>query len=493
MSRAGRAARGAGWVYASRWAERLLGFAGVVVLARLLSPEDFGLVAIATSWVLVIEGLSEFDVRRALVRSREEGRELFDTAWTLALGRGVVASAALLAVAPFAEDRRITWALWALALAPLLDGLANPRFVLFERELVYSRVAAQTLVAALLAFAVTVGLALAYRSYWALIAGAVASRLAHTAVSYLLRPYLPRPSLGRWREILAFSGWMSLANLVTTLSMRTDRILVGRLLGVVEAGYYFMTQRVAVLPTAELVSPLQRVLFASYSEIAADRGRLRAAVAESTAVLATLSLPAACGFALVAERAVPLVLGPGWQTIVPLLWIFVPYLGVRATLSSAQPCVMALGRTRLMFQVSLLYAVVHLPLFVGGTLLYGLRGAVAAIVLAGVFYIALSLWLLRVTVAFGLVGWLRGMWRPLLACGALVAALAAWRRIGAAGDDGWIALLLEVLLGGSVYAAALLALWLLRGRPEGPERRIAAFVGARLRSGGEGGGADRPR
>ena len=132
-------------------------------------------------------------------------------------------------------------------------------------------------------------------------------------------------SLSRVREIFAFSGWLSLTSVVTTLSMETDKIIVGRLLGLGEAGYYFMTQRIGVLPTRELVSPLQRILFPSFSELSTEPKRFRGAVLESVNAMGTLSLPAGFGFALVADEFVPLALGAQWTVIVPLLVTLVPY------------------------------------------------------------------------------------------------------------------------------------------------------------------------
>ena len=146
--------------------------------------------------------------------------------------------------------------------------------------------------------------------------GIIASSLTSAILTYVLRPFRPRVSFSRFSEIFAFSGWMSLTTMVTTLSMQTDRIIVGRLLGVADAGAFYMTQRVGVVPTAELISPLQRILFPSFSEIAEDRERLRRAVRESINILGSLSLPAGVGFALVANDFVPLALGTTWTMIV---------------------------------------------------------------------------------------------------------------------------------------------------------------------------------
>lgn len=480
-----RVATGAGWLYGYRWLERLLDFVAIVVLARILSPDDFGLVAIAASVVTIIEGLAAFDVNKALIRTRDEDRALYDTAWTLSALRGAASALIMAGVAPFATDVRIGAVLYALALSPLLGGLSNPRFVLFERDLVYSRLAVLTLGAKVLSFLLTVAIAIVYHSYWALVVGQLAGALASTVLSYVLKPYRPRISLARSSDIFAFSGWLSLTSVVTTLSMETDKIIVGRLLGVADAGLYFMTQRVGVLPTRELISPLQRILFPSFSELAHDEKRLRRVACESINVLGSLSLPAACGFALVANDFVPLVLGAQWTAIVPLLVILVPYLGVRATLSMTLPCVMALARTRLLFWVSFVYALVHVPAFIAGTAFFGLGGAIWSIVGAGVFYSYLNVWLLERTLGMTITEVLSQLRRPLCAAALMVAAvlsLGAVPSLGLFSEGGsWLSVAAKVVAGSAVFSSAQYAIWRFEGRPMGIERRFTQLLPRRLR------------
>lgn len=471
-----RFAAGASWLYGYRWIERLLDFVSILVLARILAPDDFGLVAIAASFVTIIEGLSAFDVNKALIRARDEKRSLYDTAWTLSALRGVLTALIMLSIAPFVTDGRVGAALAVLALSPLLTGLANPRFVMFERDLVYSKLAVLTLGAKVVSIAVTLWIAIVYRSYWSLIIGLLVGSLLSTILSYVLRPYRPRISLARFSDIFGFSGWLSLTSVVTTLSMETDKIIVGRLLGLADAGLYFMTQKIGVLPTRELISPLQRILFPSFSELSQDEVRLRRAVLESINVLGSLSLPAGFGFALVASDFVPLALGEQWTAIVPLLTILVPYLGLRATLSMTLPCVMALGRTRLLFWVSFAYALVHLPLFIAGTALFGLPGAIWSIALAGVLYSYLNAWLLQRTLGISLREILRQLKRPLFAAFLMLGAVLALESVLpidlVSEGPSWLSLLIKVSVGGTVYCSALYGLWRLDGRPAGIERRL---------------------
>jgi PST family polysaccharide transporter len=475
-----RVAKGAGWLYGYRWLDRLLDLVSLVVLARILSPDDFGLVAIAASVVTIIEGLSSFDVNKALIRTRDERRELYDTAWTLSALRGLVSALIMVSIAPFVTDTRIAAVLYVLALSPIVTGLSNPRFVMFERDLVYSRLAALTLGAKVVSFCVTLAIALTFRSYWALVFGLLAGALVSVILSYVLRPYRPRISLTRFSDIFAFSGWLSLTMIVTTLSMQTDKIIVGRLLGISEAGLYFMTQRVGVLPTRELISPLQRILFPSFSELAHDTKRLRRVALESINVLGSLSIPAGCGFALIANDFVPLALGSQWVAIVPLLTILVPYLGLRATLSMTLPCVMALGETRLLFWVSFVYALVHLPAFVAGTILFGLTGTIWSIVAAGVFYTYLNTWLLRRTLGTTLAEIGTQLKRPFGAVVLMVGVVAALAAIVPleffSADGSWLSLVTKTLVGGFVFSLAQYSIWRLEGRPEGIERRLLQVI-----------------
>ncbi|MEM7586482.1 MAG: lipopolysaccharide biosynthesis protein [Acidobacteriota bacterium] len=479
-----RVATGAGWLYAYRWGERLIDLISIVVLARLLAPEDFGLVAIAASIVAIIEGLSDFDVNKALIRTRDTDpdgeRALFDTAWTLAALRGLISALVMVTIAAFLSDSRVAAVLAVLALSPLLRGFANPVFVAFERDLIYSKLAALTLGARLVTFAVTLGVAWLTRSYWALVVGILAGSLSHLLLTYAMRPYRPRISLARAPEIFAFSGWMSLTTIVTTLSMETDKLIVGRFLGVADTGLYFMTQRVGVLPTRELVSPLQRILFPSFREIADDAQRLRRVVRESINVLGSLSLPAGCGFALVAADFVPLALGAEWQPIVPLLMILTPFLGLRGTLSMALPCMMALGETRLLFRVSLLYALVHVPAFIWGTVTFGLRGAFGAIVAAGFLYTAQNAWMLHRVLGISVDEMLRELVRPLVATLAMVAGVLALATLEPmAPAPAWLALAAKIAVGGGIFLATQLLLWRLAGRPAGIERRVLQVLARR--------------
>ena len=174
---------------------------------------------------------------------------------------------------------------------------------------------------------------------------------------------------------------------------------------------------------------------------------------------------------------VPLAIGGQWTTIVPLLSILTPYLGLRATLSMTLPCVMALGRTRLLFRASLIYALVHVPLFVAGTALFGLVGAIGSIVVAGILYSYLNVWMLRKALGIDLAEIVAELRRRLWATVAMAGAVLAVAVTLPSGFVPWLSLVAKVAVGGGVFCGVQYALWRGAGRPAGIERRLLQLLG----------------
>jgi O-antigen/teichoic acid export membrane protein len=177
---------------------------------------------------------------------------------------------------------------------------------------------------------------------------------------------------------------------------------------------------------------------------------------------------------------VPLALGSEWLSIVPLLTILVPFLGLRASLSMTLPCVMALGETRLLFRVSATYALVHVPAFVAATALFGLVGSIGSIVGAGVFYTYLNAWLLKRTLGISVGEIFRQLRRSLVAAALMVMAVLTLAELGPVGAilvaGSWPSLLAKIAIGALLFSAVQYSIWRLEGRPPGIERRLLQLL-----------------
>lgn len=475
-----RTAQGSGWLVAWRMATRLLGVASTVVLVRLLAPEDFGLVALATSFTLAVEALALIDVEDAVARAPAPARAVYDTAFTLGLLRGLAIGGMIAAVAfpaaRFFNEPRLAAVILALGLGFLLDGLTNVGIVDFRRDFAFDREVRLWLAPRLLSILLTLAVAVALRSYWALVAGILSQRLLRVAFSYRMHPFRPRLDLSAWRGLLGYSLWLSLINVATLLRDRADAILLGRLLGAAPVGIFAIGAEIAALPTTELVEPTCRAAFSGFStarNTGLDAGETWLRVIGS---LALLSFPAGVGLALVAGPLVQLAFGARWLAAVPLVQI----LGVAGCLAAFGTIGSVLlrvhGRMGLVLGITLAGAALRIALLLLLIPRFGLPGAGAAVAGGLVFDHLLYLAVTLRGFAVPLPALLGRLWRSILAtaamAGVLLRAGTGWQ--DAAGPA--LALLGSATIGTVVYAATLLALWTLAGRPEGAERDALAVL-----------------
>ncbi|MEL7240056.1 MAG: oligosaccharide flippase family protein, partial [Planctomycetota bacterium] len=257
-----RVAKGAGWIVAARVAVRFLGFFNTIIVARLLAPEDFGIVAIGVTAMQLLQGFSDIGVSQAVIRFRDATTKDLDTLFTLSAIRGIVVAALLAAAAPMAAafygDPRVFWVFIGVSLFPLLTGLINPRFYEFERDLDFSREFIVSTLNKLAGVGVSVTIALLYRSYAAIIFGLIAGAAVQLALSYVFRPYRPRASLDSLDKVFGFAGWLTGVSFVTALNNKIDALIVARLAGADDAGKYYVGVQISELPSHEVAGPVAR-------------------------------------------------------------------------------------------------------------------------------------------------------------------------------------------------------------------------------------------
>ena len=486
-----RTARGAGWVLAWRMATRLLGLASTLALVRLLSPGDFGLVALAAAFAVALDVCLSLGIEDQIIRAERPTRQLYDTGFTLNLLRGAVVGALVaLAAGPAADffgDPRLEDVLLALALSALLSGLTNIGAADFRRELRFEREFAMQILPRLVGIAVTIGLAAWLRSHWALVGGIFVNRLGIVAMSYALHPFRPRLSLAAWRELAGISAWSWALGVAAVIKDRSESVVIGRVLTPAAVGHYTVGVEIASLAATEFVDPICRACmpgFAASRREGSDGGA--GDYLRILALLGLLALPAGLGISLVAAPVVALGFGQEWLQAVPVVIV----LGITSVLTPAgnlsSAMLTAHARLQHLLGVTLVSAALRLGLLVLLTPWLGLPGAALAV---GCAVVAEQLML--VTLAFRLLRlrlWLlaAAIWRPVLAGIAMaVVLLEAGLGWAAAPDGGWTAarqLAGGVGLGVASYVISIFLLWSVAGRPPGAETDLLGLAGRLLRS-----------
>ncbi len=290
--------------------QKLLGLVSTLILARLLPPADFGLVAMATVLVGFLQVLTQFGFDAALIQKQDVTRKHFDTAWTynilFSLISGVILALLASPAAKYYDDPRIFDIVVVLALSTALYGFQNIGVIKFRKELEFRREFFFYTSIKSLSFIVTVSLAFLTRSYWALVLGSLTISIVTVVLSFVCSGYRPRLSFAKTHELFSFSIWMFLNNVLLFARTRGADLIVGRILGPRSLGLFTIGYEISNLPTTELIAPINRAILPGYAKIAADRFRLRAAFCNVIAVVAMVALPSAVGIAVVADPGIRL-------------------------------------------------------------------------------------------------------------------------------------------------------------------------------------------
>jgi O-antigen/teichoic acid export membrane protein len=486
-----RIVRGAAWMIGMRFADRSVGFLSTIVLARLLVPADFGLVALAMAMIAAVAVFGEFGFELALIQNQKTDRSHYDTAWTLGLLRGLVATLiiAFLAepLAVFFEDPRLAAVVLALAPVPLLEGLYNIGTVAFRKDLTLNKEFLFRIVPRLIGVVVTIAFAFAWRDYWALICGSLAGTFLRMLLSYAMHSFRPRLSVAAWREIMSFSKWMVVIGLADFTNRKLGIFMIGKFLDAGSLGVYSIASQIANMASAEVIAPIKQALFPGYAKLAHDIVLLRKAFVDAYGILVLVALPIAIGIGLTAEYYVPLLLGPKWIGAVPLIEILVISGGLRSLSSHVRPVYLAMNRPHLGAYASIGRAVVFIPMLLFGLYEYGITGAAVAHAISQVAVLCGSLYLMHRLLALRIGDMLKASWRALTACILMILAVCALKWFPPLHGNAFgveVALLaIAVGTGIVVYVGSVLAFWWLCGKPsDSSESHVMTYISDTLRA-----------
>lgn len=300
-------------------------FFRLVIVAAILTPEAFGVIAVAVNIVGVLVRLSNFGMVPALVQSQGATREQYDAAWTIGLLRGAAVVAILFVSAPFvAAFYRLPEAapvIQVLALRPLLDGAASIGVARLTRELRFRQLATIQLAGALVDFAISVATA-GRLGVWALVVGTLGGAATAMVVSYIVAPHRPRLWLASADVLVIarFGRWVLFASILSLVGTTTTQIVISRELGAAALGAYFLAAKVAFLPFEAAHAIVGNVAFPLFAQLRGDRARSTVTFDRLLGML-TITLLPIYAIMFVLAPSLPAVLGGEWDASVSALRI----------------------------------------------------------------------------------------------------------------------------------------------------------------------------
>ena len=303
-------------------------FVSSVLLARLLTPQDFGLVAMVSSCVALVALIQDLGLNQATIQRERISQAQMSALFWLSVGFSLTLALALALCAPgvawFFKDSRLTALTIAFATFIVFGGSQSQQVALLNRELRFKALAGIDVVAVTVSTIAGVGIALLTSSYWALFAASAVSTVVSLVCAWTLCGFRPgRPSFeGNFKEILHFASGVSGFNIVNYFARNADNLLIGKFYGGEQLGFYDRAYRLMLFPLSQILGPLGRVMLPLLSRLQSEPARYRRAYSECISLLMIITQPGIVFVTVFADDVFRILLGPQWQPSVPIFrWL----------------------------------------------------------------------------------------------------------------------------------------------------------------------------
>lgn len=293
-----------------------MGLISTLIIARLLVPEDFGVLAISMLLIAMIEMLTVTGSSQYIQQKKDVSEQDLNSAWTLNIVLKLSIACVVFYLAPFAayfyQDSRLIWTIQILSSLMVLNALINPGIMALERDINYKKIVFIDIFNKVISVATTIILALVYRDYTALVYGHIASCLSSLFFSYILIAYRPKFSLENIKEQWGFSRYALLQGMLGFFRAHIDTLIVSRFFPMHILGTYNTIKYISLMPSSEIITPALKPMIATFAKKSNNLGDLRHQFALSVLILSMLILPIVAFSHVYHYEFVSILLGNNW-------------------------------------------------------------------------------------------------------------------------------------------------------------------------------------
>lgn len=384
------AVKGISWIGGLRVITRVISYVRTAIIARILSPSQFGIFSITTIVLSLLEIVTETGINAFLIQHDEDIEKYLSTAWVISILRGFFIAFFIFLLAPFIASFFRTpdavLLIQVVSIVPLIRGFINPAIVRFQKDLkfhkeFYYRASiffVESFVSIILVFLLASPLALV----WGLIAGA----LFEVSISYLFVKPFPQFAFdfAKSKYIIHRGKWLTLTGIFSYLFHNGDNIVVGRVLGASSLGIYDMAYKLSTLPITEVSVVINQVTFPVYVKIGEERKRLWRAFLRTLLLVTIVSVPIGLILIFFAKEIILIVLGSKWTGSIPVLQVLAVFGVVQAIASTANSLFMGLKKQEYVSAITLSGLFVLAVIIIPFVTVYGLIGVGYAVTIATV-------------------------------------------------------------------------------------------------------------
>ena len=428
-----------------------------IVLARLLTPDDYGLAALVLVFSSLIYIFSDLSLGAALVQRKTLTERDRSTVFWVSVAAGAVCTVVGIAVAglvaDFYREPAVQPLFIAVSFSFLIVSLGVTQEALLTRAMNFRALELRQMAAALIGAVVAIVIAARGGGAWAIIVQQLVVVAVATVLMWVVSPWRPHLVFSRAsvRDLGSFGGNVFGTRMVFYLNRNADNLLIGRFLGPAALGAYSLAYNVILLPFSQIAGPLEQLLYPAFSRLQDEASRLREAFLRVNRLVCTINMPLLLGLAVLADQFVPVVLGDQWRSAIPVIQILA-LVGIAQSLQALNGSILqARDRTDWLLRYSLVFTAVTVVAFIIGVP-FGIVGVAASLAIASIFLEPLYAVITARAMDMPVLDIARNLWGPTQASLLMVVAVVA-ARLGAASLGGGDALQLAagVLAGIVVY------------------------------------------
>jgi len=445
------------WLTVSTVFQTLIQFAQIAVLARLLDPVVFGIIAISNLIIAFFGIFANLGFTNSIIHKQENDRNVLSTVYFLNILLGIALFLIVQVASPFIvafyDEPRLDTVIGYSSLVFLFVYFGSIHTILLKKELQFKFIAFIDIIGNLLGSSVTIYLA--YQGYeeLSLVYGGLVMHLFRTVLEIYFGRRLFRPT---WyfniREVgdhLKFGLYNFGENFVNYIQSNWDNIIIGKVVGPKYLGIYSLAMQLAVYPIVKLNPLILQVVYPVIAKIKEDESRFKRAYLKVVELLSYLNFPLLAGLFITVESVVPLFYGDGWEETFPLVRIFVFVSAIGCLTHPLFTLAYSKGKPKYMFYLNLVNFLVKVPLvyFFGDK--WGVIGVAYALLLASTIHLLLNLGITQLLIKDYFGTWLKELVKPVLFCSIMVLGVYLYK--SQFGYQGWANTLAEIVIGALIY------------------------------------------
>ena len=383
-----KVSKGALWVVAASISTRSLNIISSIVLARILAPQDFGLLAVAMSIISLSQSTTQTGFETALIQKQERPQDFLNTAWTFELARYLIIFFFIFFSAPliafYFNEPRSLLILRVISVSLVFQGLRNIGVIYYKKNLDFKKQFVIEFVPVIVYVSVVIPLAIHLQSVWALVWGSLTSGIASFFISYIMHPYRPRLdfNIQRAKTLFHFGKWIFGGSIAVVLKTQGMSLFVGKYFGLPTLGFYERANVFSERLLQQVSEVVWKVGYPAFSQLQDDPNRFKQAYLKTLQLLTFIGIPMAGGLFVLSRDFVHLFLTDKWLPIVPLMQILILQAGLGIINTPASVAFQAYGRPSINTRISYLGVIIFAAIVYPFSLKWGASGAVVSLLLS---------------------------------------------------------------------------------------------------------------